>query len=134
SINRLFPYVNSALRLAIVKHEFWPGHLYKLDSKVKEKPKPKSFEILDNGEFTQHERDASPKDYPSFQALFDPLIVYFQILQYFIVMSGNIPTAIQVYHFLFHNHHLAEMHDGDYSGWKGMDAELTSLYLYGNPK
>ncbi|KAF8495002.1 hypothetical protein JB92DRAFT_3230303, partial [Gautieria morchelliformis] len=35
---------------------------------------------------------------------------------------------------MFHNRHLAEMRERDYSGWRIMDAELTSLYLYGNPK
>jgi hypothetical protein len=159
SLDRSFPHVESALRLAIAKHEFRPGHLYKLDATVKEKPKPKTFEISDDGEFTQRDREASPKDYPSFRALFDPLVVYFEILQYFITSSGNVAAIQQVilgcseylrilyqiysryewpavlqYHFMFHNRRLAEMRDGDYSGWRVMDSELASLHLYGNPK
>jgi hypothetical protein len=159
SLDRSFPHVEPALQLAIAKHEFRPGHLYKLDATVKEKPKAKTFEISDDGEFTQRDRDASPKDYPSFRALYDPLVVYFEILQYFIASSGNIPAIQQVilgcseylrilyqiysryewpavlqYHFMFHNCRLAEMRDGDYSGWRIMDSELASLHLYGNPK
>jgi hypothetical protein len=159
SLDRSFPHVDPALRLAIAKHEFRPGHLYKLDATVKEKPAAKSFEISDDGAFTQRERDASPKDYPSFRALFDPLVVYFEILQYFIISSGNVAASLQVnlgcseylrilyqiysryewsavlqYHFMFHNRRLAEMRDGDYSSWRIMDSELASLYLYSSPK
>ena len=159
SLDCSFPHVNPALWLAIAKHKFCPGHLYKLDAIVKEKPTAKTFEISDNGMFMQHERDASSKDYPSFHMLFDPLVIYFEILQFFIISSGNVAAIHQVnlgcseylcilyqiysryewsavlqYHFMFHNHHLAEMHDGDYSGWQIMDSELASLYLYGNPK
>ena len=129
------------------------------DATVKEHPKPKTFEISDDGEFTQCDRDASPKDYPSFRALYDPLVIYFEILEYFIISSGNIPATQQVvlgcseylhllyqiysryewsailqYHFMFHNWRLAEMREGDYSGWRVIDSELASLHLYGNPK
>ncbi|KAF8576426.1 hypothetical protein K439DRAFT_1302604, partial [Ramaria rubella] len=124
-----FPQVKAALQLAIARHEFRPGHLYKLDSTIKDKPKTKTFEISDNGDFTQHDRDASPKDYPSFHALFDPLSIYFEILQFFIIASGNIP-----YHFTFHSRRLAKMCDGNYSGWRVINAELASLHLYGNIK
>ncbi|KAF8487717.1 hypothetical protein JB92DRAFT_2597470, partial [Gautieria morchelliformis] len=159
SLDRSFPHVDPALRLAIAKHEFCPGHLYKLDAIIKEKPTAKSFEISDDGAFTQRERDGSPKDYPSFHALFDPLVIYFEILQYFIISSGNVPASLQVnigcaeylcilyqvysryewsavlqYHFMFHSRRLAEMRDRDYSGWRTMDPELASLYLYGSPK
>jgi hypothetical protein len=159
SIDRSFPHIESALRLAIARHEFRPAHLYKLDATVKEKPKGKTFEISDDGDLTQREREGSSKDYPSFRSLYDPLVVYFELLQYFIISSGNLPviqqvvlgcseylrilyqmytryewTAVLQYHFMFHNRRLAEMRDGDYSGWRIIDAELASLYLYGNPK
>ncbi|KAF8484242.1 hypothetical protein JB92DRAFT_2762345, partial [Gautieria morchelliformis] len=159
SIDRSFPHVEPALQLVIAKHEFRPSHLYKLDATVKECPKPKAFEISDDGEFLQHERDASPKDYPSFRTLYDPLVVYLEILQYFIIASGNVPASQQVvlgcleylcilyqiymryewsavlqYHFMFHHCCLAEMREGDYAGWHIMDAKLASLHLYGNPK
>ncbi|KAF8574844.1 hypothetical protein K439DRAFT_1371424, partial [Ramaria rubella] len=137
-----FPQVNAALRLVIARHEFHPGHLLKLDSTIKDKPRTKTFEISDSGDFTQHDRDASPKDYPSFRALFDPLSIYLEILKFFIIASGNIPaiqqvvlgcseylrilyqiytcyewTAVLQYHFTFHSRRLAEMRDSDYSGW-----------------
>ncbi|KAF8586068.1 hypothetical protein K439DRAFT_1305821, partial [Ramaria rubella] len=159
SLDHSFPHVNPALRLSIAKHEFCPGHLFKLDATIKEKPCPKSFEISHSGEFTQCERDTFPKDYPSFCSLFDPLTVYFEILQFFIISSANIPAIHQVvfgcseymrilyqlytqyewaailqYHFLFHNHRLAEMCKGDFSKWHAMDTELALLYLYGNPR
>ncbi|KAF8574514.1 hypothetical protein K439DRAFT_1300275, partial [Ramaria rubella] len=135
-----FPHVDPALWLSITKHKFCPGHLFKLDATIKEKLRPKSFEISDSGEFTQHERDASPKYYPSFRSLFDPLTVYFKILQSFVISLANFPAIHQVvfscseytqifyqlymqyewatvlqYHFLFHNHHLAEMREGNFS-------------------
>ncbi|KAF8531815.1 hypothetical protein JB92DRAFT_3138619 [Gautieria morchelliformis] len=53
SLDRSFPHVDPVLRLAITKHEFRPGNLYKLDAIIKEKPTVKSFEISDNGAFTQ---------------------------------------------------------------------------------
>ncbi|KAF8531816.1 hypothetical protein JB92DRAFT_3287874 [Gautieria morchelliformis] len=87
------------------------------------------------------------------------LVIYFEILQYFIISSGNVPASLQVniscveylcilyqvyscyewsavlqYHFMFHSRRLAEMRDGDYSDWRTMDSELASLYLYGSPK
>ena len=159
SLDHSFPHVNPMLQLAIAKHEFCPGHLFKLDAIVKEQPTAKTFEISDDGAFMQCERDASPKDYPSFCTLFDPLIIYFEILQFFIISPGNVAAIHQVnlscseylhilyqiysryewsavlqYHFMFHNCCLAEMCNGDYSGWQIMDSELASLYLYGNPK
>ena len=159
SLDRSFPHVEPALRLAIAKHEFRPGHLFKLDATVKEKPTVRTFEISDDGAFTQRDRDASPKDYPSFRTLFDPLVIYFEILQFFIISTGNVAAIHQInlgcseylrilyqiysryewsavlqYHFMFHNQRLAEMRDGDYSGWRIMDSELASLHLYGNPK
>ncbi|KAF8587742.1 hypothetical protein K439DRAFT_1311555, partial [Ramaria rubella] len=154
-----FPHIDCVLQLSIARHEFRPRHLFKLDAMIKEKPHPKSFKISNSGEFTQHKRDASPKDYPSFRSIFDPLTVYFKILQFFVIASVNVPAIHQVvfgcseytrilyqiytqyewaavlhYHFLFHNRRLAEMREGDYSGWRAMDAELASLYLYGNPR
>ena len=96
SLDHSFPHVEPALRLVIMKHDFHPGHLYKLDVTIKECPKPRMFEISDNSEFTQCDHDASPKDYPSFHALFDPLVVYFEILEYFIISSSNIPAIQQV--------------------------------------
>ncbi|KAF8482191.1 hypothetical protein JB92DRAFT_2764815 [Gautieria morchelliformis] len=139
SLDRTFSHIESALPLAIARHEFRPGHLYKLDTAMKEKPKPKPFAISDEGEFTQQERAASPKDYPSFCALYDPLVTYFELLQFFVISSGNLPAIHQVtygcseylrilyqiymryewslvlqYHFMFHNCCLAEMCEGDY--------------------
>ncbi|KAF8528731.1 hypothetical protein JB92DRAFT_3107029 [Gautieria morchelliformis] len=73
SLDCSFPHIDPALRLAITKHEFCPGNLYKLNAMVKEKPTAKGFEISDDGAFTQQERDVSPKHYPSFCALFDPV-------------------------------------------------------------
>ena len=93
SIDRVLPHIKSALQLAITKHEFLPGQLFKLDSQIKEKLKVKSFEILEDGGFTQQEWDALPKEYPSFHFLYDPLNVYFDILQFFIISSGNILAA-----------------------------------------
>jgi len=159
SLDHSFPHIKPALQLAISRHDFHPRHLYKLETSIKEKPRSKTFEISEQGDFTQWESDGSPKDYPSFQSLFDPLMTYFEILQFFIISSGNVPTIQQVvlgcseylrilyqiyskyewhavikYHFMFHSHRLAEMHDGDYSGWRTIDPELASLYLYGNTK
>ncbi|KAF8576608.1 hypothetical protein K439DRAFT_1622741 [Ramaria rubella] len=134
SLDRSFPHVNTALSLAITRHELRPGHLFKLNSTIKDKPRPKTFKLSESGNFTQHDRDASPKDYPSFRAVFDPLSTYFEILQYFIISARHIPSIQQVvlgsseylhilyhlymcyewsavlqYHFMFHNRRLAEM-------------------------
>ncbi|KAF8577035.1 hypothetical protein K439DRAFT_1365724, partial [Ramaria rubella] len=143
--------------LTIARHELYPGHLYKLDSTIKDKPKTKTFEISNSGDFTQHDRDASSKDYPSFCALFHPLSIYFGILLFFIISSENIPAIQQVvlgcseylrilyyiythyewaavlqYHFAFLRQSMSS--NSDYLGWQTMDAELTALHLYGNVK
>ncbi|KAF8582193.1 hypothetical protein K439DRAFT_1351924, partial [Ramaria rubella] len=91
-----FPQVDAVLQLTIVRHEFQPGHLFKLDSTIKDKLKMKTFEISNSSDFMQHDREASPKDYPSFHVLFDPLSIYFEILQFFLIASGNIPAIQQV--------------------------------------
>ncbi|KAF8584892.1 hypothetical protein K439DRAFT_1616380 [Ramaria rubella] len=66
SLDRSFPHVDAVLQLAIARHELCPGHLVKLDSTIKDKPRPKMFELFESSDFTQHDRDASPKDYPFF--------------------------------------------------------------------
>ena len=97
SLNCSFPHIEPVLQLAIANMNSGLAiSLYKLDATVKEHPQPRTFEISNNGEFTQCDCDASPKDHPSFHTLYDPLVVYFEILEYFIISSGNIPAIQQV--------------------------------------
>jgi len=70
------------LLLAITKHEFNPGQLFKIDPQLKDKPRDSHLQLSDTGVLIKAERDASPKEYPSFQSLHDLLHIYFNILMH----------------------------------------------------
>ncbi|KAF8573432.1 hypothetical protein K439DRAFT_1557246 [Ramaria rubella] len=64
-------------------------------SKRNRSPDPLRLLTMEN---SHNETGMHPsKDYPSFHSLFNPLVVYFEILQFFIISSGNIPAIQQVF-------------------------------------
>src|SRR5882724_6036668 len=159
SLALYFPDVRPALLLAISKHDFDPGHLFKLDPQMKDRPKDSALQLSDTGILIRAERNASPKEYPSFRSLHDPLHIYFSVITHQLIMSSNMSALINFtqgsskymsslyklyldyewpqgleYHFKFHNHCMVEMQEGHYGGWEHVDGGLMSIHLYGNPR
>jgi len=159
SLASYFPDVKPALLLAIVKHEFDPGQLFKIDPQLRDKPGDGRLQLLDAGILIKAERDASPKEYPSFRSLHDPLHIYFNILMHQLIASGNHQALLDFthgsskymsglyklymeyewpqvleYHFRYHNRRVVEMQEGIYGGWEHVDGDLMSLHLFGHPK
>src|SRR5882724_11813803 len=103
--------------------------------------------------------DTSPKEYPSFRSIHDPLHIYFNILMHQLITLGS-PAPLTLfahsstkymsglyklylkyewpqvleYHFKFHNCHIVEMQDGIYNGWAHMDVDLMAMFLFSHPK
>ena len=145
--------------LAITKHEFDPGQLFKIDPQLKDKPRDGHLQLSEAGVLIKAEWDTYPKEYPSFCSLHHPLHIYFNILLHQFITSGNQQALIDFahssskymsglyklylkyewpqlleYHFRFHNRHILEMQEGKYGGWEHMDTDLMSLHLFSHPK
>ena len=98
SLASYFPDVKPVLLLAIVKHEFDPGQLFKIDPQLRVKPGDSRLQLSDTGILIKAERDASPKEYPSFCSLHDPLHIYFNILMHQLIVSGNHQALLNFTH------------------------------------
>jgi len=146
------------LLLAILKHEFVLGQLFKVNPQLKDWPQDSRLQLEDRGILIKAKCKASPKEYPSFRSLHDPLHIYFNILMHQLITLGS-PTPLTLfahslskymcglyklykyewpqvlkYHFKFHNCCIVEMQEGNYGGWGHMDGDLMALYLFGHPK
>ena len=64
SLASYFPDVKPALLLAIVKHEFDPGQMFKIDPQMRDKPRDSHLKLSEAGVLIKAKRDASPKEYP----------------------------------------------------------------------
>ncbi|KAF8501333.1 hypothetical protein JB92DRAFT_2571737, partial [Gautieria morchelliformis] len=147
-----------AVLLAIGRHTFRPGLLFKLDTRIREKSVATTLDF-ENGTLVQRNKDPSPKDYSSWASLFYPLLCYFSILQMQVLSAGNSFagkqfvfgcneylqslytmyleyewTAVLNYHFAVHARRLTEMTHGDYSQWGEIDGTLRNCYLIGHPR
>jgi len=159
SLASYFPDVKPALLLAITKHELDPGQLFKIDPQMKDRPKDAQLQLSDAGVLIKAERDGSPKEYPSFRSLHNPLHIYFNIIMHQLIVSGSQANLIEFthgsskyvsglyklyleyewpqvleYHFKFHNRRVVEMQEGIYAGWGHVDGDLMALHLFGHPK
>ena len=157
SMLSLFPDINEATLLAIVRHTFKPGHISKLDTRIKDKV-PLTILDFENGALIHREQEPSTKEYPTWHSLYNPLVLYFSILQVHVSSSNNLPaiwqviigcndylctlyglyieydwTALLNYHFAFHARRLMEMAKGDYSRWSEIDGALQTRFLIGHP-
>ncbi|KAF8592101.1 hypothetical protein K439DRAFT_1325900, partial [Ramaria rubella] len=134
SIQSLFPDIEEAVLLAIGRHTFRPGHIFKLDTRIREKVSTVTLDF-ENGCLVQRDKDPSPKDYPNWGSLYYPLLCYFSILQSLYTMYMEYEwTAVLNYHFATHAKHLAEMTYGDYSRWGEIDGNLLNCHLIGHPR
>ena len=101
----------------------------------------------------------SPKEYPYFRSLHNPLHIYVNILMHQLISLGSPalltkfahgsskyisglyklylkyewPQVLE-YHFKFQNRCIVEMQEGNYGGWEHMDGNLMTLHLFGHPK
>ncbi|KAF8580023.1 hypothetical protein K439DRAFT_1304214, partial [Ramaria rubella] len=158
SLQSFFPDIKEVVLLAIGRHALHPGHIFKLDMRIREKPSMTALEF-ENGSLVQRDKDPSPKDYPNWGSLYYPLLCYFSILQMQGLSTAN-PSAskgfifscneylhllytmyteyewmaVLNYHFAIHAKHLSEMSYGDYSHWGEIDGTLLNRYLIGHPR
>jgi len=98
SLASYFPDVKLALLLAIIKHELDPGHLFKVNPQLKDRPKDAQLQLSDVGIIIKVERDVSPKEYPSYHALHDPLHIYFNVILHHLIAAGNQSSLIEFAH------------------------------------
>ena len=126
---------------------------------MKDRPKDAHLQLSDMGILIKAERDSSPKEYPSFRSLHDPLHIYFTIIIHQLTVSGSMANLLEFshgsskylsglynlylkyewpqvleYHFKFHNRRIVEMQEGTYVGWGHIDRDLMSPHLFGHPK
>ena len=126
---------------------------------MKDRAKDSALQLSDTGVLIRAERDASPKEYPSFRSFHDPLHIYFSVITHQLIMSSNTSALVDLtqgsskymsalyklyldyewpqvleYHFKFHNRRMVEMQEGHYGGWEHVDGGLMSVHLYGHPK
>jgi hypothetical protein len=153
-----FPSVPRATILEIVRYEFHPLNLYKLDPVAQEKATDaRNTMDIEDGHFTIRERTGTPKDYPTFASLLEPLLTYFEILGSYAASSGNIGATLTIfrgsaaycthlstlyrsytwaaiiqYHKQFFLKRSKEMARGIYSEWASPDLTLMGIYLVGH--
>src|SRR5882724_11090899 len=89
SLALYFPDVKPVLPLAIMKHDFDPSQLFKINLQLKDQPRDSSLQLSDTSVLIKAEQDASPKEYPLFQSLHDPLHIYFAIITHQLIASLN---------------------------------------------
>jgi hypothetical protein len=156
SILNLFPTVPRATILEIVRFEFHPYNLHKLDPSAQAKAADIRLNTLDleDGHFTVRPKTGSAKDYPTFASLLDPLLVYFDILGVYAASSGNNANTLAIlrgshaycahlsalsrtytfssvltYHVTYFLSRAREMSTGDFSGWTQIDGQLLHRHF-----
>ena len=147
----LFPLIKPSILLEIVKHEFDPEDLYKLDSNRMRVMENENI-VLATVEGKVLTKDT--KGYPDLSFVLRPLTVYFEVLSAFAATSGDPYEVLSIfrdtteyirslrqfsiqhewdavlnYHFAFHRKRRAEMACGNYSGWRWNDRQLCLSHL-----
>ena len=88
SLTSYFPDVKPML-LEITKHELDLGQLFKINLQLKDRSKNAHLKLSEVGILIKAERDASPKEYPSFWSLHNPLHIYLNVIMHHLIASGN---------------------------------------------
>ncbi|KDQ17030.1 hypothetical protein BOTBODRAFT_223454 [Botryobasidium botryosum FD-172 SS1] len=156
-LSKTFPTIDVSVLAEIMRHEFKPRHLYKLDSYPWDKSDRTVFH-LKGGHFAVKDSPCI-KDYPSYSSLIDPLEIYFNVLVQALVGSGrasvvaeaslafskyltqlrkfsddNEWAAVLQYHMECYHKRIREMEQGDYSGWAYIDSEARDKFLRQRPR
>jgi len=98
SLASYFPDMKPVLLLAIAKHKFDPGQIFKSDPQLRDKPRDGHLQLSEACVLIKAKRDMSPKEYPSFQSLHDPLHIYFNILMHQLIASRNHQEMLEFAH------------------------------------
>ena len=96
SLTSYFTDVKPVLLLVITKHELDLGQLFKIDPQMKDRPKDAHLQLSDMGILVKAERDGSPKEYPSFRSLHDPLHIYFTSIMHQLIASGRTDNLVEL--------------------------------------
>jgi hypothetical protein len=88
----LFPFIETSTILDITKHKFKPFDLFKLDPTLNDKNMDLKLDF-DNGTISAKGHSGSPRDYPHFSSLVEPLTIYFDILSAYAASSGNVDAT-----------------------------------------
>jgi hypothetical protein len=153
SIRSLFPEIEAAHITAIISHDFRGADLWKLDSRYRDKEPAFAFNST-MGQFETSNRAA--KDYKSFNSLYIPLVMYFNILSAHIPSTPQRTVPFVFFHFLTHLQKIATEYEwaavleytmvffnrrwmemlefGDYSKWAVPDPGLMAEHVFGNKK
>lgn len=154
SLYDLFPFIEASTILDITKHKFKPLDLFKLDPTQHDKNMDLKL-VFDNGTISAKEHSGSPRDYPHFSSLVEPLTIYFDILSAYAASSGNVAATYAIvkggFHYIrhlstlrrsYHWHAVLQYHKaffmlrcrdmlkGDYTGWARSDVQLMNCHLY----
>lgn len=153
SLRSLFPDIEAAHITSIINHDFRASDLYKLDSRYCNKEASFSF----NGTTGQFETtNKAAKDYKTFNALFIPLVTYFNILSAHAASQRNTPVPMVFFDFIIHLQEIDEeyewpavleytivffnrrrmemLENGDYSKWGAANSALMTKYVFSNKK
>jgi len=77
-----------------LKHDFNPGHLFKLDPQLKDRPKNSALQLSDTGVLIRAECNTSPKEYPSVYSLHNSLHIYFSVIMHQLKMLQKMAALI----------------------------------------
>ncbi|KAF9486411.1 hypothetical protein BDN70DRAFT_10947 [Pholiota conissans] len=158
SLTDQFPYISRATIIEIIRFEFHPLNVYKLDLVSHDKAaETRNTLDIEDGSFTVRERTGSAKDYPNFASLLEPLLTYFEILGAYAASSGSASSTLAIlrgcnaycahlsclnrtytwsailqYHKHFFLKRSKEMARSNFSGWLNPDANLMSQFLFGH--
>jgi hypothetical protein len=155
-----FPQIEASAILEIMRHEFKPMDLFKLDPAAQDKNLERKATLdMEGGVMTATPRGGSLRDYPTFSSLLEPLLVYFNILTTYAASSGDMHATLTIakgcaiytghlsalnrqfqwnavlqYHKSYFLARRREMTRGDYSGWQRSDLLLLTEHVYGHAR
>lgn len=153
ALRHMFPTTRGSYISAVANHTFEAHDLYKLDSDAARRNGRTLFDLYGRGTTIQGE---GPADYPTPEALLDPLATYFRILvaataqadagaalaladagfayvAHVVALAGRYEwAAVLAYHFDFHRTRALEMRRGELPGrWADVDVGLLARHLVG---
>lgn len=150
-----FPFIPRSTLLEIIRYEFHPLNLHKLDPSAMEKStEAKNSLVFDEYGLSVKPRTGSHKDYPFFSSLLEPLSIYFKVLTVYAASSNSVANLLSVseaslsyirhlttlsrqytwsavlqYHVNFFLKRSRDMSHGDFSGWNTPDHVLLAEHL-----
>jgi hypothetical protein len=152
SVASHFPSVEAGTLDSILRHDFKPLDLHKLDTRLDRIKRETNVTVMDGSTMVSLRGDSSLKDYPNAASVTIPLLTYFGVLQLSVGAAESMRLAfyfnrylslllrfaaeyewpaVLAYHMDFHMHRRPEMRQGTYVSWSLVDQELLSQHLVG---